>query len=300
MTSLKPNNVSVETLADRLVQQIAHFPSVVVAFSGGVDSAVVAKAATLASNTTAYALTGTGPALGQVEYEAAVVTANAIGIELHEVDPNELADEDYVANAGRRCYFCKSSLYRAAEVFADKHGIAAILNGTNADDLGDYRPGLQAADEYKVISPLAELEIDKASVRQIAAHWNLEVADKPASPCLASRIAPGVKVTAERLSRIEAAEIFVRDTTGLVEFRVRLESGELARIEVPSNELVQAMQVLVENNVSEEFTKLGFRAVTLDLQGFRTGNLNALVELVTVLANTADGNGKTERALETR
>lgn len=277
VTGVVPSEIA--ELADRLVDSIRPLGSVAVAFSGGVDSAVVAKAAALALGSNAVAVTGIGPALSGRDRADAVASAAQIGIRHVEVTPDELSNEGYVANEGNRCYFCKTELYEVTKRWAVEHGIKVIANGTNADDLGDYRPGLTAADERGVQSPLADLEIGKAKVRRLAAFWDLNVADKPASPCLASRIAPGVEVTAERLQRIEAAEALVREWTGLQELRVRIEAHDLARIELPQDKIPSAFELLLKNNASETLKTLGFRAVTVDLAGFTSGSLNALVPL---------------------
>lgn len=269
----------IEQLAERLCDEIASYESVAIAFSGGVDSAVVAKAAHHALGDRAVAVTGTGPALAEIERETAVAVAEHIGIRHLEVVPDELADAGYVANEGDRCYFCKSRLYDVATPVARELGLNVVVNGTNADDLGDYRPGLRAATERHVRSPLAELGIVKADVRRLAALWDLPVWDKPASPCLASRLAPGVEVTAERLARVEQAEAIVRDATGLADLRVRVEAGDLARIEIPAESLAVAAQILVDPAVVSHIHGLGFRSVSLDLLGLRSGNLNALVPL---------------------
>lgn len=266
-------------IAARLVESIAVYGSVGVAFSGGVDSSVVAQAARLALRDSAIAVIGVGPALAAVELKTARSVAAAIGIELIEVEPDELASAGYVANAGDRCYHCKTRLYDATRTVAAKRGLAVVANGTNKDDLGDYRPGLVAAGEHSVRSPLVELGIGKSGVRALAEFWQLEVWDKPASPCLASRIAPGVEVTGERLSRIEQAEEIVRNATGLRELRVRIEQNELARIEVPHGDLARVAGILVRDNVAKSVQKLGFRRVTLDLAGLQSGNLNELVPL---------------------
>ena len=273
--------------ADRLLAHVASYGSAAVAFSGGVDSLVVACAAVRAFGDAAVAVTGVGPALATREREDAKRTAAEIGIHHVEVTPDELSDAGYVANAGDRCYFCKQSLYRVSRSLLESLGVETLLNGTNADDTGDYRPGLRAAAEAGVRSPLLECGFGKAAVRGIARAWGLAAAEKPASPCLASRIAPGVSVTAERLRRIDAAEECVRELLGVFEFRVRLEAGELARIEVPADCLSQAVSHSTE--LVRELRGLGFRRVTLDLAGFESGNLNMLVPLCRKAETTAGG-----------
>lgn len=252
-----------------------------VALSGGVDSAVVAKAAAL-SDCQAVAVTARSASVSAVEQTDARQLAECMGIAHAWVEPNELNDPAYLQNDVRRCYFCKSKLYAAIAARFPQH---LILSGTNFDDLGDYRPGLQAADEAQVKAPLAELQLGKTSVRQLARHWQLAVADKPASPCLASRIAYGVAVTTERLQRIEQAEQLLR-SAGWREFRVRLHADEMARIEVPADALLQFLSSTGRVELVDELKRLGFRYVTLDLEGFRSGSLNPLFQIAKATPDT--------------
>ena len=267
-----------QQLADRLQAWFADpsvsMRAVVVALSGGVDSAVVAKAASL-SECKMTAATARSASVSALEQNDAEQFARLIGIEHRWVEPNELHDADYLRNDERRCYFCKSRLYAAIAQSFPQH---LILSGTNFDDLGDYRPGLQAAEEASVRAPLAELEIGKSGVRQLARLWQLSVADKPASPCLSSRVAYGVAVTPERLARIEQAERLLRDL-GWSEFRVRLHADEMARIEIPASSLELLIAADVRERVVRDLKRLGFRYVTLDLEGFRSGSLNAVFQI---------------------
>lgn len=245
-----------------------------VALSGGVDSAVVAQAAAL-SGCPAIAVTARSDSVSAVERRDASELASALGIEHHWVEPHELSEPAYQQNDVRRCYFCKSRLYAAISASFPQH---QILSGTNHDDLGDYRPGLEAAAEASVQAPLAELSIGKDQVRQLARYWQLEVADKPASPCLASRIAYGVAVTTERLQRIERAEQLLRDL-GWGEFRVRLHADEVARLEVPASSIERLASPDTRTRIVRELKQLGFRYVTLDLEGFRSGSLNPVFQI---------------------
>ena len=230
-----------------------------VALSGGVDSAVVAKAAAL-SGCSAVAVTATSASVSAVERNDASQLATDMGLGHHWIEPHELDDPDYQRNDLRRCYFCKSRLYSAISQSFPQH---QILSGTNHDDLGDYRPGLEAASESDVQAPLAELGIGKRQVRQLARYWQLNVADKPASPCLASRIAYGVAVTPERLQRIEKAEKLLREL-GWDEFRVRLHADEVARLEVPPNSIAR----LAAEDVRTRLVDIANRqAVTGDSHG---------------------------------
>lgn len=267
------------TTADQLVATLEAYRSCAVAFSGGVDSAVVAKAAQLALGKRACAVTGIGPAVADEELTIARRVAQQIGIAHVELPTAEIERPGYVANAPDRCFHCKSELYGVLASYAKQHRIATIANGTNADDLGDHRPGLQAASDANVKSPLLECGLDKQSVRDLAHHWQLEVWDKPAAPCLASRIAYGQQVTPTRLKQIEQAESYLRGL-GLRECRVRYHEGDLARIEVPIESLSLLSAEEIRKELVSRFTELGFQRVTLDLAGFRSGSLNDALPIV--------------------
>jgi len=261
---------------DRLLKVIAGYGSSAVAFSGGVDSAVVAKAAQLALGDNVVLVTGTSAALAEGELEAARELAAIIGVRHIEIATEEFDNLDYVANAPDRCYHCKSELYTQLDRLAGQVGMNVVINGANADDLGDYRPGMQAAAEHSVRSPLAECGLTKQDVRALAAHWGLPVAEKPATPCLSSRVAYGQQVTPERLAMIDRGEQYLR-SLGLRELRVRYHEGDMARIEVPVEKLEALCDPDVRRALVAEFNKLGFKFVTLDLAGFRSGNLNRLI-----------------------
>jgi uncharacterized protein len=252
------------------------YGSCAVAFSGGVDSAVVAQAAQVALDDGAVAVTGTSDALAAGELEAARDLAKRIGIRHIVISTEEFANPDYVANKADRCYHCKTELYSQLGRMRERLGVNAVVNGANADDLGDYRPGLQAASEHSVRSPLAECGLTKQEVRQLAADWNLPVADKPATPCLSSRVAYGLHVTPERLARIDQAEQFLR-SLGFNELRVRLHADDMARIEVPVSEVGRLCEANARASVVLKFERLGFKFVTLDLAGFRSGGFTKLV-----------------------
>lgn len=265
--------------ADQLVKIVRGFGSCVVAFSGGVDSAVVAKAAFLALGNQSVAATGVSPAVPESELEFARRVASAIGIQHVELLTNEGASPDYVANGPDRCFHCKTELYDVLGQYAQSHHLATIANGTIVDDLGDYRPGLLAANNAQVRSPLVECKLDKSAVRELASHWDLEVWDKPAAPCLASRVAYGQSVTPERLKMIDAAEQLLHKL-GIHECRIRYHEGDLARIEVPLESLETLATPDVRKRLQTELTRLGFRHITLDLAGFRSGSMNAALPLV--------------------
>lgn len=247
--------------------------SVVVAFSGGVDSAVLAEAAHRALGPDmALAVTAVSPSLARRELEAANGLAAKRGWNHRTVATSELDREAYARNAADRCYWCKTELFEVLEPIALERG-ARIVVGTNADDPSDHRPGLAAARERDVGAPLLEAGLSKADVRELARLYGLSVADKPASPCLSSRFAYGVRVTEEGLRRIDAAEEWVRGL-GFDVFRVR-DHGDLARVEVRREDLERA--VALNDDLARGLKGLGFRFVALDLEGFRSGALNEVL-----------------------
>lgn len=269
---------SLDAKRESLLNEIRKLESCAVAFSGGVDSAVVAKAAAIALGDAAVAVTGTSASLAAGELEAAEGLARLIGIRHVVIATDELDSPSYVRNAADRCFHCKTELYTQLEHLLPKLGVKTIINGANADDLGDYRPGMQAAVEHHIYSPLAEGGITKAEVRELAAAWRLPVWDKPATPCLSSRIAYGEEVTPERLVMIDRAEQFLR-SHGLANLRVRYHRGDLARIEVPLDDLPRLCEGDFRRKLAAELRRLGFKFVTLDLEGFRSGSLNQLVQI---------------------
>jgi uncharacterized protein len=271
-------DAALERKRDCLLALMREMGGVVVAFSGGIDSTVVAQAAQLALGERAVAATADSPSVPRAEIEDARALAQHIGIRHRIVATEEFNDPDYVKNDGTRCYYCKSELYDRLEPLLAQYGAAAICSGANLDDFGDYRPGLTAADEHAVRHPLVEAGFTKADVRALAQAWGLPTWDKPASPCLSSRLAPGVEVTRERTGRVEAAEKYLHDL-GLRECRVRLHEGELARIEVPVAMVPRLAESAVRDGLVARLRELGFRFVTLDLEGFRSGSLNQLVSL---------------------
>lgn len=263
---------------DRLLAALGGMGRVAVAFSGGVDSTVVAKAAALALGEDAVAVTADSPSVARSELAEAEALAKQIGIRHVVVRTAEFDSPAYAANDGTRCYHCKSELYARIESLLPDLGVNAICSGANLDDAGDYRPGLTAAAEHHVRHPLQEAGFTKQDVRDLAKFWDLPVWDKPASPCLSSRLAPGLAVTPERTGRVERAEAFLR-TLGLRTCRVRYHEGDLARIEVPSDAVSRLAEDGVRDDVVRHLQDLGFRFVTLDLQGFRSGSMNDLIPL---------------------
>jgi uncharacterized protein len=262
--------------ARQLVEFIRPLGRCIVAFSGGVDSAVVAYAAHAALGETALAVTGVSASLASGELQVAERIARAIGIRHETMPTDELTDPSYLKNAPDRCFHCKTELYAKLEAEAERRGITFILNGANADDLGDFRPGMTAATQHGVRSPLAECGLRKDAVRRIAQAWGIEVWDKPATPCLSSRLAYGVAVTPERLAMIDQAEAYLREL-GFNRFRVRLHENSLARIEVPVEELPKLCADANRTNIVETLRRIGFRYIAVDLEGFRSGSFQQLV-----------------------
>ena len=263
---------------NRLVDFMKSMQHCVVAYSGGVDSAVVAKIAALVLGERAKAVMAVSPSVAAGEVESAKKLAEEIGIDFHLIHTSEMEDPRYLKNDERRCYYCKQGLYLALKEFVREFPHTMIANGTNTDDLGDYRPGLEAARELRVVSPLVEAGLNKQNVRQLAKQWNLSVWDKPATPCLSSRIAYGESVTPERLRMVDQAETYLR-SLGLRELRVRYHAGDLARIEIPQGEVSRFATLAEDKKIANRFQDLGFRFVTLDLVGFRSGSLNSLVQI---------------------
>ena len=262
---------------ERLLRHLSECGRVAVAFSAGVDSTVVAKAAFLALGDQAVAVTATSDSLAGGERDEAVRLAKLIGIRHELIETGEFENPDYLRNAANRCYFCKTELYSQIESLAPQLGVDVIVNGANLDDRGDYRPGMQAAGERAVRSPLIEAELTKQDVRELARDWELPVWDKPASPCLSSRIAYGVEVTPERVRRVDEAEQFLKHELGLRELRVRHEAHDLARLEVPAAEILRLAEPELRQLITARLTELGFKYVTLDLAGFRSGSMNAVL-----------------------
>ncbi|TWT35734.1 hypothetical protein KOR34_06280 [Posidoniimonas corsicana] len=267
--------------ADQLVETLRSYRSCAVAFSAGVDSTVVAKAAQLALGDSAVAVTGVGPALAEGELEEAQRLASQIGIRHELADTDEIHSAGYIANAPDRCFHCKSELYSHVERIAKQLGMQTLANGANVDDQGDYRPGMQAAADFEVRSPLVECGFGKQLVRDLAAYWALPIWNKPAAPCLASRIAYGQQVTPERLRMIDLAEQHLRGL-GIRELRVRYHEGDTARIEVPVEHLQALIEPETRQGVMAALKDLGFKAVTVDLAGFSSGSLNQVLDASTL------------------
>ena len=278
MARSEPTSRDAATIEADLADVIRPRVRILTAFSGGVDSTVVATMARrVLGRDAAPAVVGDSTSLPRHELDEARRIAAQLDLELIEVRPSEQDDPDYRANAGDRCYYCKSHLYDALHALADDLNIRFIANGTNTDDLGDHRPGLTAASEAQVISPLVDAGMSKADVRVLAEHLGLPNADKPAAACLASRIPYGTEVTPQRLSMIEQAEDALRDM-GFTGFRVRHHEA-VARIELPVDQLPRMLEESVRQQVVARVTAVGFTYITLDLAGFRSGSGNAVLQI---------------------
>lgn len=262
---------------------LAGLGSVVVAYSGGVDSSLLLRVAREVLGEGALGVIGRSDSYARGELEMALEQAASIGARVEIVTTGELSDPAFRSNPADRCYHCKSELYRELSLVAKRMG-AVVVDGTIADDLADWRPGRRAGEEQAVRSPLAELGFTKAEVRAAAAQYGLASRDKPASPCLASRIPYGTEITRENLAMVEKAEELLRGL-GFRELRVR-HHGDMARIEVPAAELARFLEAPLRDRVVAGVKRLGYRYVALDLEGFRSGSLNeALTPLQAIERN---------------
>jgi uncharacterized protein len=252
---------------------------VAVAFSAGVDSTFVLRVAMdVLGADHVIAVTGKSDSLASDEYEATCELARRFGVEHVVIETNEIDNPNYASNPANRCYFCKSTLYEQIGPVIQARGIRHVVNGTNADDLGDYRPGLQAAAEHDVRAPAAEAGLTKQDVRDLSARMGLPTFDKPAMPCLSSRIPYGEPVTPEKLRMIERGEAYLRKELGIGDCRVR-HHGALARIEVPPDQIERLASPAVRAELDRHFRSIGYQYVSVDLRGFRSGALNEVILL---------------------
>ena len=249
---------------------INRYDSAVVAFSGGIDSSLVAYVAGEVLGNNALAVTSGSASLKRSDLQLAETLGKDWNLSHEIIVTDELSKPDYRRNPIDRCFHCKTSLYTSLHVICKERGIDVIFNGTNLDDLGDHRPGLMAADNYQVCSPLVEAGFHKSDVRQLANELGLKNADKPQSACLSSRFPYGTSIDEQLLSQVEQAET-VLESLGFTQFRVR-HHGDLARIEVTEKELEKAMDHRL--HINEALGNLGYRYITLDMIGFRSGSLN--------------------------
>ena len=264
---------------------IAGMARVVVAYSGGVDSSVVLAVAHEQLGSGALGVIGRSDSYARRELDLALEQAASLGAEVEIVTTGELSNPSFASNPADRCYHCKSELYRRLDAVASRFGATAVLDGTIVDDLSDFRPGRRAADEHAVRSPLAELGFTKADVRAAAGALGLASRDKPASPCLASRIPYGTGITRENLAMVERAEEALR-ALGLAELRVR-HHGDVARLEVPAADLARVVEPVLRERVVAALKSAGYRFVSLDLEGFRSGSLNRALGSSRAISGTA-------------
>jgi uncharacterized protein len=260
---------------DALDARIRTLGRTLVAYSGGVDSAFLAWAAYRALGPDMLAVIADSPSLARTHLADAVEFTREQGIPLEIITTSELDRAEYARNDASRCFHCKDELFTVMEAFRATHGFDSLAYGVNLDDQGDFRPGQVAAGQHHVAAPLLEAGLTKQEIRELAQHANLQVWDKPASACLSSRIEYGRPVTREALSTVEQGEDALR-ALGFRQFRVR-HHGEIVRIEIAGNELPRALSPEMAAEFTRIFKALGFKFVTLDLEGFRSGSMNSLL-----------------------
>jgi pyridinium-3,5-biscarboxylic acid mononucleotide sulfurtransferase len=270
---------SVEEKEEQLMNLIGRYESAIVAYSGGVDSAYLAFVANRVLGPRARAVTALSPSVSRMQHDLVKEFVATHGLNHTIVHSGEMENPDYTTNPTNRCYFCKSELFTLLTRLKGESGAQVVFDGSNQDDVGDYRPGRQAAAEQEIVSPFIEVGLRKEDIRALSRKWGLSTWNLPSMPCLSSRFPYGVEITEEKLRQVDRAEAFLRDM-GFRNFRVR-HHETLARIEVDRAEMSQMLDPDLLEVINREFRSLGYHYVTLDMQGFRSGSLNELLKLET-------------------
>jgi uncharacterized protein len=263
--------MTIDEKYDLLRQILKKLGRIVAAYSGGVDSTFLLKVSVeVLGSENVLACIAAGPSLPKSQLDKAIEMAKSMQVDVKTIEPNELADTAYSANKADRCFHCKSHLFKILNRLAKEKGCDCVVCGSNLDDYDDYRPGNKAVKIFNVRCPLAEAQLTKKDIRQLSRKLNLPTASLPASPCLASRISYGQEITGRKLNQVEQAEEFLKGL-GFVEFRLR-HHGQLARIEVHQEDIAKV--VALRQNIIAKLKSLGFKFVSVDLEGFRSGSLN--------------------------
>jgi len=277
--------LNVEEKLEQLKKTLREMGTVLIAYSGGVDSSFLAVTAHEVLGQNSLAVFASSPVAPPMEKEAAGSLAHQFGLRFRIIESNEMDNPDFVANPTERCYYCKRELFSELKPIALAEGLKWVADGTNADDLSDYRPGRKASAEAGIRSPLLEVGLTKAEIRQLSHAQGLPTWDRPASPCLASRIPYGTPVTAETLNKIARGEKYLH-SLGLRQVRLR-HHGDIARIELDQPDMAKIIKTDIRQGIIEHFKALGYKYVTLDLTGYRTGSLNEVLGI----ANQEGNNG---------
>ena len=280
LTCGTPEYMNAIAKEEQLREIFRELESVIVAYSGGVDSSYVAYVANAELGPRAVCITGESASLPEYQRAEIDSVVRKFGFQHEVIRTEELENPGYRANNPDRCFFCKDELYTKLESVAQTRGIKNIVDGSTVDDLGDYRPGRRAASQHAVRSPLIEAGLTKSEVRELSRRATLPTWDKPASPCLSSRIAYGTTVTIERLSKVDRGEEILREF-GFREFRVR-HHDQLVRIEIAPAEMDRVLRKDLIDELARRFRELGFKYVTLDLEGFRSGSMNEVIRMETL------------------